>query len=288
MNQQIPSVEDFLAQQETDDELTGTEEFEAAIRVGPATLWQVPKSDLQKIAEGVQRLVEHFTTSDTRAITVYEAMSPEAVAAEIARVNQPTEVDAAPHTWARKAAEAGEALQLSFEKLADAEDQLKAMADVIYSVEAALGKSTAKPSLAAKAVIEAWRNPQVPEVEGTAGGDSSDLNIPAEHLPGHTRAEVEEGAPAICQECSYAAQDYVVWPCPEVKQAFEPLAPTEPEGVEDINVQPAHDAPVEEWRAYARRLGYAGPDIDKANRSVIRTTLGIAHVEAQPAPEGGA
>jgi len=42
---------------------------------------------------------------------------------------------------------------------------------------------------------------------------------------------------------------------------------------------PAADADVEEWRAYARSCGYAGPDVDKANRSQIRTMLGIAHGE---------
>lgn len=44
---------------------------------------------------------------------------------------------------------------------------------------------------------------------------------------------------------------------------------------------PAHDADVEEWRAYARSRGYQGPDVDTANRSSIRTMLGIP----QPEPE---
>lgn len=41
--------------------------------------------------------------------------------------------------------------------------------------------------------------------------------------------------------------------------------------------QPADDADVETWRTYARSLGYAGPNVDKANRSQIRTMLGIPH-----------
>ena len=42
---------------------------------------------------------------------------------------------------------------------------------------------------------------------------------------------------------------------------------------------PAHDAPVEEWRAYARsRTGFPeGTSIDTLNRSQIRTLLGIPH-----------
>lgn len=32
---------------------------------------------------------------------------------------------------------------------------------------------------------------------------------------------------------------------------------------------PAHDAPVEEWREFARGRGYTGDDIDRANRSQL-------------------
>lgn len=42
---------------------------------------------------------------------------------------------------------------------------------------------------------------------------------------------------------------------------------------------PAHDADVEEWRGYARSLGYTGADIDTANRSQIRTMLGIGQTQ---------
>lgn len=38
---------------------------------------------------------------------------------------------------------------------------------------------------------------------------------------------------------------------------------------------PADDAPVETWREYARGRGFQGPDVDTANRSQIRTMLGI-------------
>lgn len=50
--------------------------------------------------------------------------------------------------------------------------------------------------------------------------------------------------------------------------------------------QPAHDAPIEEWVAYAQARGL---DVDpgKANRSQIRTMLGLAHPTVD-AGEGGA
>lgn len=48
--------------------------------------------------------------------------------------------------------------------------------------------------------------------------------------------------------------------------------------------QPAVDAPVDEWRAYARAQGYTGAGIDQMNRSQIRTMLGIE----QPVTAAGA
>lgn len=49
--------------------------------------------------------------------------------------------------------------------------------------------------------------------------------------------------------------------------------------------EPDRDADVEEWRSFARGLGYAGPDVDEANRSQIRTMLGIPHGEPRDAVE---
>lgn len=56
-----------------------------------------------------------------------------------------------------------------------------------------------------------------------------------------------------------------------------PAAEPSVEGPASQMIQPVHDADVEEWRNYARSLGHAGPDVDKANRSQIRTMLGIPH-----------
>ena len=64
-------------------------------------------------------------------------------------------------------------------------------------------------------------------------------------------------------------------------------APAEPEGGdEDELVQPAHDASVEEWRDFARAFAERGgfevneEVLGSANRSQIRTMLGISQTEA--------
>jgi hypothetical protein len=42
-----------------------------------------------------------------------------------------------------------------------------------------------------------------------------------------------------------------------------------------VGEQRAHDAMVEDCRAFARSRGHQGPEVDVANRSQIRTMLGI-------------
>lgn len=57
------------------------------------------------------------------------------------------------------------------------------------------------------------------------------------------------------------------------------LGPGEqPASPDDGATPPANDADVEEWRAYARGLGLVD-GLDQANRSQIRTMLGISHSE---------
>lgn len=56
----------------------------------------------------------------------------------------------------------------------------------------------------------------------------------------------------------------------------------EPEAVEPDPNLPAHDAPVEEWRLFARAHGHT---VGEMNRSQIRTLLGI---EQPAAVDGGA
>lgn len=62
----------------------------------------------------------------------------------------------------------------------------------------------------------------------------------------------------------------------------QPLSEPEVPAAPQVSPQPtlntpAPDAHVVEWRAFARSLGYQGPDVDAANRSQIRTMLGLAH-----------
>jgi hypothetical protein len=67
------------------------------------------------------------------------------------------------------------------------------------------------------------------------------------------------------------------WKSPEISEQAEPVAEPVPasNATEMGYSHPAHDADVEEWRTYARVLGYQGKDVDQANRSQIRTMLGI-------------
>lgn len=144
------------------------------------------------------------------------------------------------------------------EIVADLEDNAVAMLRVIEGVEKALGKSTARPAVAARAVIDQWRNPATEEEEAA-----------------------EELAPDV--EPAPDGGGYPIDPPAEVvEESTEPLqsVPTW-EGVRPE--LPAHDAPVEAWRSYAKAVGAAGPDIDSMNRSQIRTALGVA----QPVAQGG-
>lgn len=294
MNTQIPTVDQFLASSEPD------EDDEPQSHDGPK--WHthaLPPDPMERIADSLSRLADHFDGTQTfTAELVSDGHNPAAC---------PVEPEYATLL---------ENIQITQERLADTEAERETLTQVISDVEAALGKSKAAPALAAKAVIEAWRTPPVPETEDPSAQEESvgdalltgkadlgdgttvDFTQPAETVPvpvvaanpdnvaGHTRVPHPDGFD-FCQECSGASQQWVHWPCDVVTQAlsgsgaeagdaiFVPETATTPQ-------QPAHNAPVEEWREYARALGYAGPEIDKANRSMIRTTLGVV----QPT-EGG-
>lgn len=71
-----------------------------------------------------------------------------------------------------------------------------------------------------------------------------------------------------------------------VREVLEPVVATsgpEPETAQGAE-HPSHDAPVEEWREFARSIGYAGPDVDTMNRSQIRSMLGIDQPGTPVAP----
>lgn len=136
---------------------------------------------------------------------------------------------------------------------------------LIEQIEGIVKKSTSQVSLAVKAAIEAWRNPV------------SDAQQPGPETPSPA-----QDAPAVDEA---AAGPLVQAPEQDVPQASagEGLPPGHGQVVLP---QPAVDAPVEEWRAYARAM-HAVPDgtvLDQMNRSQIRTLLGIE----QPVTPAGA
>lgn len=278
----IPSVDQFLAQSEPDeDEEPVTFEL-TDLRPHITQIAQDPMERIAEALEAIARAQIDQTIEGLRTVNVYEAEKPRPVI-----TNSSPEQD--------KLVEGlRENLRSTDEAYADLEAKHQTVLQVISDVEAALGKSKAAPALAAKAVIDGWRNPRVepaaedgdPALTGDAVYDSNGLLPPDPELSnpvepdsveGHTRTPHPEGAD-FCRECSGALQEWIVWPCPAVSGEAQPVQTGPEEGHEPV-VQPAHNAPVEEWREYARSLGYAGPDIDKANRSMIRTTLGIAQVQ---------
>jgi hypothetical protein len=128
---------------------------------------------------------------------------------------------------------------------------------LVEQIEGIVKKSTSQVSLAVKAAIEAWRTP-------ATDVDTAETPSPA------------PGAPAVDEA---AAGPLVQAPEQDVPQA------SAGEGLQ----QPAHDAPVEEWRTYARFLGQGrtGPafnELEAMNRSQIRTMLGVE----QPVTAAGA
>lgn len=297
MTHPTPTAEEFLAQHEPEED-----DLEAAMadwKASPGMLHVLPPDPMERIAEALETIAGSRRPSLTLRA---EAVSGAAAAAEIARL-QKTPENTKPVS-AEDATAYLEQITYLQQSVDDVASHAQALTQVISDVEAALGKSKAAPALAAKAVIEAWKNPQVPETVEPDPAHADGLRVngslvpdrvaepegvptvfedkvgPVELapggpvVPGHTRTPHPEG-PDFCRECSGELQGWVQWPCPAVSGEAQPLATGPEEGHEPL-VQPEHNAPVEEWRAYARALGYAGPEIDKANRSVIRTTLGIA------------
>lgn len=88
------------------------------------------------------------------------------------------------------------------------------------------------------------------------------------------RAVLEPDDPATAPAQS-AEQPAAVEPTPEQPAGLS-TAPSQ-DGVGHVLAPPANDASVEDWRAFAAAAGYAG-DLSQANRSQIRTALGIPQV----------
>lgn len=131
-------------------------------------------------------------------------------------------------------------------ELQDLEAKHLTLLAVVDEIGRIVKKSTSKVSLEVKAAIDAWANPQTPS--------------PAAEPP-HSEPQPEP-IPAASTEAI----------------AGEGLPP-----MRRVDGVPTHDAPVEEWRSYARAAHGVGEGtvIDTMNRSQIRTMLGIEQPVAQ-------
>ena len=199
-----PSIAAFMAQpaEEFLDETTDLGPVEAALKSG---------DPLASIAESLQQLVR-----------LQEAGTPMFTAELTA--------DAAPSESLERLLAENHGLR---ERVDDLEAHRQVLVTLVDDIEEAVGKSTAKPSLAVKALIDAWKAPEVP----------------SDHI---TKAEREQ----------------------MMSDGDEP----EGEVLQNRPDQPAHDAPVEEWRAYCRELRpaeFLPVTLDTMNRSQIRTFLGL-------------
>lgn len=111
-------------------------------------------------------------------------------------------------------------------------------------------------------------------------------------LANAVRAVLDGGEPAQPESTGPTEPEAVDQPQEPVAQPTG--APTPDEAQQAVPSQaaaagapaatPAPNAPIEDWRAFARSLGYQGSDVDWANRSQIRTMLGLAH----PGQDGAA
>lgn len=154
----------------------------------------------------------------------------------------PANIPAAEHL------EVAEERDLLRERCADVDSRYKAAVAVIDQISALVKPSTSKLANSVREVIAGRAAPQVPEpepevVHAAPTGGKSPCGV---HY-----MEGTFGADPTCPECLAAEQ-----------------APQ----------QPKPDAPVEEWRAYARsvrNMRGGESSIDTMNRSQIRTMLGI-------------
>lgn len=130
------------------------------------------------------------------------------------------------------------------------------------------GKSVSKLAIAVRAVLEPVPVPSPAPAVGAAEPPET-----APRLPATVEARAGEVLTPQAVQCDACLRYFVD------QELLDRHACTGSEHNNDRDATPAEDADVEEWRAHARSLGYTGPDVDKANRSQIRTMLGIAHPE---------
>lgn len=127
---------------------------------------------------------------------------------------------------------------------------------LIEETLAICSKSTSKLANSIRAVLE-------PPVEPTAPDAQPDPGPVLEPVP---PAIVN---PAVqCETCTRYFADQALLDAHACAGSAAP---------QTAPAQPAADASVEEWRAFARAAGHT--DVDEANRSQIRTKLGLSHFD---------
>lgn len=110
----------------------------------------------------------------------------------------------------------------------------------------------------------------------------ADLEAKYESLRGLVDDVLAVCKPSVSKLANQVRETVERWRNPEAPVAETELE-AEPEPTEQVDEDgqvyagswPGDDTSVEKWRALARRLGYTGADVDKLNRSQIRTMLGI-------------
>lgn len=175
----------------------------------------------------------------------------------------PAEAEPVDHTE-RMLRESSESVHTLAADLDDLAAKHGVVLELVEEIRAIVKPSTSKVSLQVKAAIERWANPLGTETPSPAPD------------PSRSEPAVDEAAAGNPQDVQQRAGEgsAVVPPAVQCVMCARFFAD---QGLLDQHdcvpaTQPAHDAPVEEWRAYARSLGR---DLDTMNRSQIRTQLGI-------------
>ena len=166
-------------------------------------------------------------------------------------------------------------LQQRYDRLSQEYDDLEhkhqSLYELLADVEKIISKSTSKLANGVREAITAWRNPEVPaaEPDGGSGSEPAEGTNPEAIVP-----------PAVqCPACTRYFADQALLDAHNCA-AVNPPMPATP---------PAHDADVEEWRAFAGATLDGVPEgtvLERMNKSQIRTLLGIPHPSAAVV-EGG-
>lgn len=167
----------------------------------------------------------------------------------------------------------------------DAHDPLASMAESLHTIAAALAGGTpvlgelveAGPTSGSSALDDIVR--ELKEQHQALTEEHADLEDQHRALYA-LLADVEKVvAPSTSKLANAVRAAITAWRNPEVPA--EPAGPVDEAG-EPLE-HPAHDAPLEEWQAYALACGATEADLAGANRSRIRTLLGIPQPVEPPA-----